>query len=120
MYLSKLTLAEQIFSFMRDEISSAERLDESSKMFIEHLLHQEIKRFSNKQVDIQRLSDKALIKFEYFVESLLYDLDQLSKLPQHFSTADVSKQIFLHADIKSHMAKQHNSSPFTTHHFTHH
>ena len=86
---SKLTLAEQIFSFMRDEISSAERLDESIKMFIEHLLHQEIKRFSNKQLDIQRLSDKALIKFEYFVESLLYDLDQLSKLPQHFSTADV-------------------------------
>ena len=44
---------------------------------------------SNKQKDIQRLSDKALIKLEYFVESLLYDLDQLSQLPSTFSTSDV-------------------------------
>ena len=35
---SKLALAEQIFCFMREETSSVERLDESSKMFINHLL----------------------------------------------------------------------------------
>ena len=30
-----------------------------------------------------------MIKLEYFIESLLYDLDQLSQLPSTFSTSDV-------------------------------
>ena len=41
-----------------------------------------------KQADIQRLSEKALIKLEVFVESLLYDLDQLSQLQPAISTSD--------------------------------
>jgi hypothetical protein len=43
----------------------------------------------DKQDDIQRLSEIALIKLEFFIESLLYDLDQLSDLQQAISTSDV-------------------------------
>ena len=40
------------------------------------------------QHDIERLSEKALIKLELFVESLLYDLDQLSQIQPLISTSD--------------------------------
>ena len=46
---SKTTLAEQIFCFMREEISSIERLDGSCEMFIKNILQQGmiLKFFSN-------------------------------------------------------------------------
>ena len=50
---------------------------------------EDIQNLLVQQDDINRLSEKALIKLEVFVESLLYDLDQLSQLQPAISTSDV-------------------------------